>query len=74
MYMKELFDILEENKEICGFLELVQFLILDNDMELLEYVSTKTYFLKQVFQKRFEINRLYQEYEGHLNAKSNDER
>lgn len=112
MYMKELFDILEENKEICGFLELVQFLILDNDMELLEYVSTKTYFLKQVFEERFKINRLYQfthelenqnrkelkaitqefreaqeiekrlqelrakkeEYEGHLNEKSNDER
>lgn len=60
MYMKSLFDILEENKEICSFLELVQFLILDNDMELLEYVSNKTYFLKQVFETRFKINRAYQ--------------
>lgn len=59
-YMKELLDIIEENKEICGFLDLVQFLLLDNDMELLEYVSTKTYFLKQVFEERFKINKLYQ--------------
>lgn len=60
MYMKSLFDILEENREICGFFELVQFLILDNDMELLDYVSSKTYFLKQVLEARFKINRMYQ--------------
>lgn len=59
-YMKSIFDILEENKDITSFFGLVQFLLSDGDMELLDYVSNKTYFLKNILHHYFTYNSIYQ--------------